>query len=470
MSFTSTDFIWFSIVFIPLYLITINKLVINNLVLLSANLLFYGWVHPYFVALLLASTVVDFTLALLIDSSRNKHRRRAFLAMSIVVNLIFLGYFKYTNFIISTFNNSVGSNINLIATIVLPAGISFYTFQSMSYTIEVYREHIRATRSLLDYLGFVSFFPHLVAGPIMRATVLLPQIQKQRTFDPELAEDGARQILWGLTKKILIADNLATPVEVAFSAPSQYSAASLLAASFFFSFQIYADFSAYSDIAIGVAKIMGIRLIRNFNTPYFATNIADFWRRWHISLTSWFRDYVFFPLGGSRVSTNRWIFNIFLVFLVSGLWHGANYTFIVWATIHATVYVGLALMHRLGLSMPEHPTANVVSCLLTFTMVTIAWIFFRAENVTTATEIIRRIATPALWYVQNSYWRAVHCDTAVGVIVFLIVIEWITRKWEHPLAIASWGPVVRRTVYASLLGAVVLYGAANEAAFIYFQF
>ena len=203
MSFTSTDFIWFSIVFIPLYLITINKLVINNLVLLSANLLFYGWVHPYFVALLLASTVVDFTLALLIDSSRNKHRRRAFLAMSIVVNLIFLGYFKYTNFIISTFNDSVGSNINLIATIVLPAGISFYTFQSMSYTIEVYREHIRATRSLLDYLEFVSFFPHLVAGPIMRATVLLPQIQKQRTFDPELAEDGARQILWGLPRRYL---------------------------------------------------------------------------------------------------------------------------------------------------------------------------------------------------------------------------------------------------------------------------
>ncbi|CAM5776261.1 O-acyltransferase [Labrys miyagiensis] len=470
MTFTSTNFLLFCVIFFPLYFLSITRLRLNNFLLLAANMIFYGWVHPYFVVLLLLSTVVDFSLALLIDREANQLRRRALLAGSIAVNLLFLGYFKYTNFIISSFNDISGEKLNLLTDVILPAGISFYTFQSMSYTIDVYKGHMRATRSLVDYLGFVSFFPHLVAGPIMRATVLLPQIQRERRFDPLMVEDGARQILWGLAKKILVADNLSDAVEAAFSAPGQHSAVSLLIASVFFSFQIYADFSAYSDIAIGTAKIMGIRLIRNFDTPYFAVNIIDFWRRWHISLTTWFRDYVFFPMGGSRVSTSRWLFNIFFVFLLSGLWHGANYTFLVWALIHAATYVAVALAHRAGLRMPEGTFPAIVSAFVTFLFVTLAWIFFRAAGVSTAFEILGRIADPRLWHFQRSFWQTTHCETAVSVIALMVVVEWFTRRWEHPLAIAAWPALARRATYVALLAAVVLYGAANEASFIYFQF
>ncbi|GLS22324.1 O-acyltransferase [Labrys miyagiensis] len=470
MTFTSTDFLLFSVLFFPVYFLTVHRLRLNNFLLLAANMIFYGWIHPYFVVLLLASTVVDFSLALLIDAEQNQIRRRLLLAASISVNLVFLGYFKYTNFVISSFNDIVDSKFSLLNNIILPAGISFYTFQSMSYTIDVYKGHMRATRSLVDYLGFVSFFPHLVAGPIMRATVLLPQIQRERRFDPAMVEDGARQILWGLAKKILVADNLAVVVQVAFSSPAQYSALSLLIASVFFSFQIYADFSAYSDIAIGTAKIMGIRLIRNFDTPYFAVNIIEFWRRWHISLTTWFRDYVFFPMGGSRVSTRRWLFNIFFVFLISGLWHGANYTFLIWALIHASTYIAVALGHRAGYRMPDGALSNIVSALVTFTFVTLAWVFFRAANVETAVQILGRIADPHLWHFQRSFWHATHADNALAVTLLMVVAEWFTRRWEHPLAIAAWPPLARRTAYVSLLVAIILYGASNEASFIYFQF
>lgn len=470
MSFTSTDFIWFCAAFFPLYLVTIQKLKINNMLLIAANMVFYGWVQPYFVVLLLASTTVDFGLALFIDRARDRLSKKLLLIGSITVNVLFIGYFKYTNFLITAANDSLGTGFSLLHNVIMPAGISFYTFQSMSYTIDVYKGHIRATRSLVEYLGFVSFFPHLVAGPIMRATVLLPQIQRQRYFDSALAEDGARQMLWGIAKKILIADNLSGPVEMAFSTPDQYSAISLLLASIFFSFQIYADFSAYSDIAIGVAKIMGIRLTKNFDRPYFATNIVDFWRRWHISLTTWFRDYLFFPLGGSRVWVGRWVFNVFLVFLVSGLWHGANYTFLVWGGIHAIVYMAVALAHRAGISLPDKWYFNFASGLATFAVVTLAWIFFRADSLTTAFAIIDRIATPSLWQFQSTYWRPAHGDMALVVTIALVVIEWLTRRWEHPLAIAHWSPVARYAAYVGVLGLVVLYGAANEAAFIYFQF
>jgi alginate O-acetyltransferase complex protein AlgI len=470
MTFTSTNFILFAIVFFPVYFLTITKLRLNNFLLLAANMIFYGWVHPYFVVLLLASTVVDFSLALLIDREVNNLRRRLLLAGSIAVNLLFLGYFKYTNFLISSFNDVSGGRFDLLTDIILPAGISFYTFQSMSYTIDVYKGHMRATRSLVDYLGFVSFFPHLVAGPIMRATVLLPQIQRERRFDPVMVEDGFRQILWGLAKKILVADNLSPVVEVAFGAPTQHSALSLLIASVFFSFQIYADFSAYSDIAIGTAKIMGIRLIRNFDTPYFAVNIVDFWRRWHISLTTWFRDYVFFPMGGSHVSTARWLFNIFFVFLVSGLWHGANYTFLIWALIHASTYVVVVLVHRAGHRMPDGLFFTILSTLLTFLFVTLAWIFFRAADVTTAFQILGRIGDPHLWHFQRSFWQTTHADNALMPTILMVVAEWFTRRWEHPLAIGAWPALARRVAYVALLAVIILYGAANDSSFIYFQF
>jgi alginate O-acetyltransferase complex protein AlgI len=470
MTFTSTDFILFCIVFFPIYFLTITRLRLNNFLLLAANMIFYGWVHPYFVALLLASTVVDFSLALLIDRESNPLRRSLLLAGSITVNLLFLGYFKYTNFLISSFNDVSGSKFDLLTNVILPAGISFYTFQSMSYTIDVYKGHMRATRSLVDYLGFVSFFPHLVAGPIMRATVLLPQIQRERRFDPVLVEDGLRQILWGLAKKILVADNLSPVVEVAFGAPAQHSGLSLLIASVFFSFQIYADFSAYSDIAIGTAKIMGIRLIRNFDTPYFSINIVDFWRRWHISLTTWFRDYVFFPMGGSRVATPRWLFNIFFVFLVSGLWHGANYTFLIWALIHASTYVVVVLAHRTGYHMPDGVFSAIVSTFVTFLFVTLAWIFFRAADVSTAFQILGRIGDPHLWHFQRAFWQTTHADSALMLTVSMVVLEWFTRRWEHPLAIAAWPAPTRRVAYVALLAIIILYGAANDASFIYFQF
>lgn len=475
MTFTSTAFLAFCAVFFPIYYLTINRLQLNNLVVATASLLFYGWYQPWFVGVMLVSAVTDYSLGLIIFATEEQRKRRLLLIFSIVLNVGFLGYFKYTNFIVDSLNALAGAmhggKFDFYTNVVLPAGISFYTFQSMSYTIDVYRGHLKPTRSFVSFLCFVSFFPHLVAGPIMRSTALLPQVQKRRRFVTLVAEDGIRQILWGFAKKVIVADNLARAVDLVYSSPQSYSSPSLVVATVFFAFQIYADFSAYSDIANGLAKMLGFQLIQNFRMPYFAVNIVDFWRRWHISLTSWFRDYIYLPLGGSRVETPRCIFNIIVVFLVSGLWHGANWTFVAWGGIHALAYTLFALKNgRHGAEVEKSGVAALVARLTTFGFVCVTWVFFRAVDMTTALSILGRMLSPSDWRSKLPHLNFGLVYQGVALIIGLLIIEWWSRHCEFPLSVISRRPLIRRVVYTVVMLAIIFLGAKNEVGFIYFQF
>jgi D-alanyl-lipoteichoic acid acyltransferase DltB (MBOAT superfamily) len=475
MTFTSTVFLGFCCVFFPLYFATLDRLKLNNLVLVAGGLIFYGWYSPYFVALMMVSAITDFALGLWIGRTQGPNARRWLLVLSIAVNVGFLGYFKYVNFFVDTLNTVVappgGRAFDLFIDVVLPAGISFYTFQSMSYTIDIYLRRLEPRRSFLDFLGFLSFFPHLVAGPIMRATVLLPQVENQRRFDIAVAEDGMRQILWGFAKKIVVADNLARLVDVAFAQPGAHSGFSLALATIFFAFQIYADFSAYSDIAVGVSKVLGFRLIQNFRYPYFSTSIVDFWRRWHISLTSWFRDYVYLPLGGSRVRTALWIRNVLVIFLLSGLWHGANLTFVAWGGVHAILYCAVMLARgRRAEEMPIKGLRALVPWAATFAAVCLAWVFFRSQSIGEAVLILSRIADPSEWYVQQDFLVQTSAGRGVAAILAMTAIEWLARDQEHPLKVAAWRPAIRRTTYVVIVLVIAFFGAADEGNFIYFQF
>ncbi len=364
----------------------------QNGLLLVASYVFYGWWDPRFLSLIVVSSIVDYVVGLRMAAEEQRARRKALLIVSLATNLGILGFFKYFNFFVDSFAELLGLfglHANMPALrIILPVGISFYTFQTLSYTIDIYRREIEPTRDMLAFFTFVAFFPQLVAGPIERAKSLLPQFLGERSFDTERAKDGLRQMLWGLAKKVVIADNLAGHVDDIFRGAPDLDGMTLFLGTFFFAVQIYCDFSGYSDIAIGTARLFGFSLMRNFAFPYFSRDIAEFWRRWHISLSTWFRDYVYFPLGGSRVGKPRHIWNLIVTFTVSGFWHGANWTFIIWGFLNAVYYVPLMLVkhHRRNLDTVAEgrllpSVREALAMLATFGATLIAWVFFRAATV-----------------------------------------------------------------------------------------
>ena len=403
MFFNSIDFaIFLPVVFLLYWFVAKKNLKLQNILLLIASYFFYACWDYRFLFLLIFSTLLDYTTGIKMDEATKPGRRKFWFWLSVLVNLGFLGIFKYYDFFAASFAEGlshVGIKTNFwVLNVILPVGISFYTFHGLSYVIDIYQKRIRAERNFIDYSVFVSFFPLLVAGPIERATHLLPQIKKERHFDYSQAANGLRQILWGLFKKIVIADNCAEYANAIFNNSAAFSGSTLVLGAFFFAFQIYCDFSGYSDIALGTARLFGIDLLRNFAFPYFSRDIAEFWRRWHISLSSWFKDYLYIPLGGSRGGTWMKLRNTFIIFLVSGFWHGANWTFIIWGGLNALYFLPSMLLNKNRMNLGTvaegkllPSVKDLLNMSITFALTLFAWIFFRAENVQHAFQYISQI-------------------------------------------------------------------------------
>jgi alginate O-acetyltransferase complex protein AlgI len=477
MLFNSFTFALFlPIVFALYWSIGRNRIQYQNILLLLASYVFYGWWDWRFLSLIVISSIVDYIVGLKLGNKKSSHRK-LLLGLSLAVNLGFLGVFKYYDFFTASFADlisSFGLQANLrTLKIILPVGISFYTFQTLSYSIDIYRKKIEPTRDITAFFAFVAFFPQLVAGPIERASNLLPQFIKKRTFTPALAEDGMRQILWGLFKKIVIADNLARSVDLVFNDPASFTPPILVAGVFLFAIQIYCDFSGYSDIAIGTSRLFGFSLMQNFAFPYFSRDIAEFWHRWHISLSSWFRDYVFIPLGGSRSGKSTTIRNIVITFTVSGLWHGANWTFVVWGLLNGLAYIPLLLLGKqkeaVGV-IAENRTfpalKETIGVVSTFIFTLFAWVFFRAENIEQALFIIKKIATTT-WFAPID-GGLIPLHVIYGLI--LLTVEWPQRRRQHTLQIENLSPLKRRLIYCILVTTIFVLGYFGETTFIYFQF
>lgn len=480
MLFTSLTYGLFLGVFFAAYW-SISARRLQNLLLLLGGYCFYGWWDWRFCALMLFSSAWDFGAAHLLQRNTIPARRRLLLASSIGVNLAILGFFKYWNFFAENLHavlQTAGWSVSpLTLQVILPVGISFYTFQSISYVVDVYRREVAACESALDYFTFVAFFPQLMAGPIERARHMLPQFGAPRRFDLDRATDGCRQILWGVFKKMAVADNLAPIVERYYGDPAAATGGQLSVATLAFTFQIYCDFSGYSDIALGSARLLGFDLMRNFAAPYFSASPWEFWRRWHISLSTWFRDYVYIPLGGGRVSRGRRAGNLMTTFLVSGLWHGASWNFAVWGGLH-----GLAVMPSVCLR-PSHALGNpppigrrrrffqrLPGIVGTFIFVAATWIVFRSATLSDALLIAKKIAAApfrgaldALPF-GSSEWKG--ALFAVG----LLAAEGWTSASLHPLQMTAWPRIARWTVYAALVWIILLWGTYQSGQFIYFQF
>ncbi len=432
-------------------------------------------------SLILFSTLVDFIIASLLDKEENQARRRLILWISITINLGFLGFFKYFNFFITNFKSAFsffGSQLDFGGLeIVLPVGISFYSFQTLSYTIDVYRRKLAPTHDFIAFSAFVSFFPQLVAGPIERASNLLPQFYKKRQFDYSHAVGGLRQVLWGLFKKIVIADNCSEVANQIFNHSDQYGGSTILLGALFFTFQIYGDFSGYSDIALGTSRLFGFSLMRNFAFPYFSRDIAEFWRRWHISLSTWFRDYLYIPLGGSQGNMVSKIRNTFIIFLVSGFWHGANWTFLFWGLLNAIYFLPLLLANRNRTNL--HPVAEgrvfpsikeLFQMLSTFGMVVFAWIFFRASSLDHALQCVKKIFSMSMFSLPR-FEGLSHGILTLGLIAFFMLLEWLGRERQYALSHFGfrWPKVLRYGFYYLLLFTIFWFGG-KEQEFIYFQF
>ena len=480
MLFNSLDFAVFLPTIFILYWYVANKnLRIQNLLIVIASYIFYAWWDYRFLSLILFSTVVDYSVGRGLSQQNNPLKRKILLWISILVNLGFLGFFKYYNFFLDNFIGAFslfGSELQTNSLkIILPVGISFYTFQTMSYTIDVYRRKLEPTKDIIAFAAFVSFFPQLVAGPIERATNLLPQFNIKRKFNYGSAVNGLRQILWGLFKKIVIADNCAEYVNLIFNHSQDYSGSTLLIGAIFFAFQIYGDFSGYSDIAIGTARLFGFNLMKNFAFPYFSRDIAEFWRRWHISLSSWFRDYLYIPMGGSRGGTWMKIRNTFIIFIVSGFWHGANWTFIVWGALNALFFLPLLLRNknRIYLNSTAQgrilPTIKeVISISITFGLTTIAWIFFRADDIHHAVSIIAELFSSSFFKIP----AITGTKSIKALLLLFILLEWIGRHDNYAIESIGkmWTRTFRYTFYYTLIGIIAYYGSFYENQFIYFQF
>lgn len=482
MLFNSLDFaIFLPIVFILYWFILKKNIKLQNLLIVLASYVFYGWWDWRFLSLIIFSTLIDYTVGIILGTEQRALNRKILLWISIVVNLGFLGFFKYYNFFIDNFTEAFsffGQSISINSlNIILPVGISFYTFQTLSYSIDVYKEKLKPTHDFIAFSAFVSFFPQLVAGPIERATHLLPQFYKERNFDYNKAVDGMRQILWGLFKKVVIADNAAYFANLIFNNSADYSGSTLLLGALFFTFQIYGDFSGYSDIAIGTSRLFGFDLMQNFNFPYFSRNIAEFWRRWHISLSTWFRDYLYIPLGGSRGSSWMKVRNIFIIFIVSGFWHGANWTFIVWGALNAIYFLPLLLTKKNRLFLGDvaedrmWPSLREAGMMLgTFGLTVLAWVFFRAENVSHAFSIIAEIFSSSLFTIPSIEGKRRALIILLFIVAFLL-IEWNGRKEEYAIASlgVTWKRPLRYAFYYGIMFALVWF-QGEEQQFIYFQF
>ena len=470
MLFNSFEFfIFLPIVFILYWFVLNKRLTTQNLLVLSASYVFYGWWDYRFLSLIVISTVVDYFVGLTIYKSQKSSVRKKWLLVSVLFNLGLLGFFKYYNFFIESWVellSSIGYDLENTWTlkVILPVGISFYTFQTMSYSIDIYRKKLKPTKDFIAFAAFVSFFPQLVAGPIERASNLLPQMLKSRKFNKYKTINNLELIVWGLFKKVVIADSIAPVISDIFNNYTEYSGGTLILGAVFFAFQIYCDFSGYSDIAIGTAKLFGFDLMTNFNFPYFSRSIGEFWRRWHISLSTWFRDYLYIPLGGSKVGKLKGIRNVFAIFLVSGFWHGANWTFIAWGGIHALLFIPSFIIgtnrKHLEINNNSKKTVlfqikNIGQALFTFIVVTLAWIFFRANSIQDAINYISGINS-LKW--NNS--SLIIISDIILILILLVLDAFRYKKFKIHLII--W-----------ILMVVAIIGCLNretQAEFIYFQF
>lgn len=479
MLFNSIEFLVFLPLVFCLYWMVFKPLQWQNLFVIVASYIFYGWWDWRFLLLIAFTSFCSYLSGILLEKNEGKRQLQKWIsAINITLNLLILGLFKYFNFFsenLAVLFRKLGYELDWVTLdILLPVGISFYTFQALSYTIDVYQKKICPTYNIVTFFAYISFFPQLVAGPIERATNLLPQFARPRYFDYSKAMDGMRQILWGFFKKVVVADNCAVAVTIIFNNYSHQSGSTLLLGAVLFTFQIYGDFSGYSDIAIGTARLFGIDLMKNFNFPYFSRDIAEFWRRWHISLTTWFRDYVYIPLGGSR--GNKWMSfrNTMIIFLLSGLWHGANWTFIVWGVYHACLFLPLLL---LGKNRKYRDTVaegrfwpkgkEVVQMGITFGMVVLGWVIFRAENIEQAVAYFKNMFSASLFSWPEWEGREI---ALVGILILLLV-EWIQRGKEHALAIDRQIPYkgMRWGIYYMLVLLILMFGG-ESVDFIYFQF
>ena len=495
MLFNSLEFaIFLPIVFIIYWFVLQKNIKLQNLFIVVVSYIFYGWWDYRFLFLIALTSFCSWLSGVLIEKLRERSTppiwfsAKTLLISNIILNLAILGFFKYYNFFVDSFIDLFGAfGITLQSStlnIILPVGISFYTFQALSYSIDVYRKKIEPTKDIVAFFAFVSFFPQLVAGPIERATNLLPQFYTSRKFDYETAVDGMRQILWGLFKKIVVADNCAIYVNEVFADYTNQSGSTLLLGAIFFAFQIYGDFSGYSDIAIGTAKLFGIKLLRNFNVPYFSRDIAEFWRRWHISLNTWFVDYLYIPLGGSRpyVSPDsknpeltkkaKVIRNTFAIFLTSGLWHGANWTFVAWGAYHALLFIPLILLGKNKRFTDTVATGrilpNIRECfqmLTTFILVVIGWVFFRAETITDAFAYLRGMFSGSLLSLPGTMGQ----NANLLCIAFMLVIEFIKRSSIHTFELHQRSKLIRWSFYICIILMICIFGGHSEN-FIYFQF
>lgn len=486
MLFNSLDFAIFLPVVFLIYWALDGKLRAQNLFIIAASYLFYGWWDWRFLSLIVFSSTVDFLVGVGFSRTEDARRRKLLMMASILVNLGFLGFFKYYNFFLDNLVQAFSFFGRPISPrgldVVLPVGISFYTLQALSYTIDVYRRKMAPTKDPIAFFAFVSFFPQLVAGPIERATNLLPQFYKRRTFDYPSAVDGMRQMLWGLFKKIVIADNCAIYVNDIFANYNDYSGITLFMGGVLFAFQIYADFSGYSDIAIGCARLFGFSLMRNFAFPYFSRDIAEFWRRWHISLSTWFRDYLYIPLGGSFGSQWEKVRNTMIVFIVSGFWHGARWTFIIWGALNALYFLPLLLTKKNRKNMGTVAegkllpgVADFLRMASTFLLVVLAWIFFRAESLAQAASYLRRMFSSEIFsspikdvWAINTGNHVIYLSIAL---IGFVILEWIQRDKQHALQLRSarMPRIVRWSVYYGIIIVCFFMNGAQQD-FIYFQF
>lgn len=481
MLFNSLSFaLFFPIVFLVYWALGRKSYRWQNIFLLIASYFFYGCWDWRFVFLLAFSTALDYFSGLKIYDTQNKVARKTWLILSVGINLGFLGFFKYYNFFIDSFAEllrNIGFEPHYATlNIILPVGISFYTFHGLSYVFDIYNHKIKPTRNVVDYTLFVSFFPLLVAGPIERATHLLPQIEKPRKFDYDKAVDGMRQILWGLFKKMVIADNCAIYANEIFANYQTASGSELFLGALFFTFQIYGDFSGYSDIALGTARMMGFDLLKNFNFPYFSRDIAEFWRRWHISLSSWFKDYLYIPLGGSKGGNWMRIRNTFIIFLVSGFWHGANWTFIVWGGLNALFIMPSIILKTNRNNLEIVAKGRIFpsikegfQILITFLLAVFAWIFFRAESVSQAFHYVKNMLNSSLFTFPSLNKAALATLVLIG---FLVVVEWLGRENNYGIekTFLKQHRLIRWSFYGFIILLIGLFMQTHESPFIYFQF